>query len=123
MKSAKYLAVLATLLLAFPIGMLAKDKNQHSVDIPEMVQVGATQLQAGHYKVEWQGSGPAVHVSFLRNGNTVATAPGTLKPNDTQVTQDAIVTDTTASKTKVLKEIDFGHQKEALVFGHKQSGM
>jgi hypothetical protein len=123
MRYANYLAMLATLLLVFPLGLLAKDKNQHSVDIPEMVQVGATQLQAGHYKVEWQGSGPAVQVSFLRNGNTVATAPGTLKANDAQVSQDAIVTDNTASHTKVLKEIDFGHQKEALVFGHKQPGM
>jgi hypothetical protein len=36
------------------------------------------------------------------------------------VVQDAIVTDT-ASSTNTLKEIDFGRDKESVVFG--QSGM
>jgi hypothetical protein len=47
----------------------------------------------------------------------VATVPGTLKTNDSQVTQDAILTD---SSNKTLSEIDFGRDKEALVF---ESGM
>jgi hypothetical protein len=67
------------------------------------------------YKVEWQGTGSAVQVSFQQNGKTVATASGTLK-NDDQVTQDAIVTKATGADASTLKEIDFGHQKEALVF-------
>jgi hypothetical protein len=46
----------------------------------------------------------------------VITVPGTLKTNDDQVTQDAIVTEATSPNTTTLKEIDFGHQKEALVF-------
>jgi hypothetical protein len=65
----------------------------------------------------WQGTGPAVQVTFLRSGKTVATVPGTLKTNDSQVTQDAILTD---SSNKTLSEIDFGRDKEALVF---ESGM
>ncbi|MFZ0762146.1 MAG: hypothetical protein WAM69_19530, partial [Candidatus Sulfotelmatobacter sp.] len=69
------------------------------------------------YKVEWQGTGPAVQVKFVQNGKTVATASGTLKMNDAQVSQDDIVTQTTSAHGKVLKEIDFGHDKEALVFG------
>ncbi len=52
------------------------------------------------------------------------TVPGTLKTNDDQVTQDAIVTEATIADTTSLKEIDFGHQKEALVFdqGQNQGG-
>jgi hypothetical protein len=46
----------------------------------------------------------------------VVTVPGTLKTNDDQVTQDAIVTEATSADTTTLKEIDFGRQKEALVF-------
>jgi hypothetical protein len=82
------------------------------------VQVGGTQLQPGHYKVEWQGTGPAVQVTFLRNGKTVATVPGTLKTNDEHVIQDEVVTN---SENKELNEIDFRRNKEALVF--QQSGM
>jgi hypothetical protein len=118
MKQMKYAAFLSTLALLFPLGAMARDKNQHSVEIPDTVQVGSARLAPGNYKVEWQGTGSDVQVNFVRDGKTVATVPATLKTNDGQVVQDAIVTDTTSS---TLKEIDFGHDKEAVIFG--QSGM
>ena len=83
---------------------------------PYAVQVGGTRITAGSYKVAWQGTGPAVEVSFSQYGKTVVTVPGTLKTNDDLVTQDAIVTEATSPNATTLKEIDFGHQKEALVF-------
>ncbi len=124
MKS-KYLqsiVVLSTLTLLFPLGALARD-NQHSVDITDAVQVGSTQLKPGNYKVEWQGTGPVVQVSFQQNGETLVTLPATLKTNDDQVTQDAIETKGSSADEKVLEEIDFGHQKEALVFDQNPGGM
>lgn len=117
MKCAKCMALISTLTLLFPLSMWARDKNQHSVDIPDSVQVGTTRLKPGSYKVEWQEAGPTVRVEFVQNGKTVATASGTLKVNDSQVIQDDVVIQTTDANKKVLKEIDFGHQKEALVFG------
>jgi len=84
------------------------------------MQVGSAQLEPGNYRVEWQGTGPEVQVNFVRNGKTVATVPGTLNANDKRVVQDAIVMDT-ASSTNTLKEIDFGRDKESVIFG--QSGM
>jgi len=71
---------------------------------------------AGNYRVEWNQPGPHVQVAFLRHGKTVATAPATLKTNDEQVTEDDVVTRTTASHGRVLEEIDLGHQKDALLF-------
>jgi hypothetical protein len=56
-------------------------------------------------------------VTFLHNGKAVATVPGTLKTNDSQITADAVQTD---SANNTLNEIDFRRDKEALVF---QSGM
>ncbi len=116
MKHLKYWALLSTLALLFPLGALARDRNQHSVDIADSVQIGTTHLKAGTYKIEWQGTGPAVQVNFLRNGKTVATAPATLRTNDNAVQQDSILTDTSNAKVGILREIDFAHQKEALVF-------
>jgi hypothetical protein len=104
------------LILLSPLCALARNKNQQSVDIPDSVQVGATQLKPGNYKVEWQEAGPAVNVKFLHDGEVLATVPGTLKTNDKQVTQDDIVTQITSTNKRVLTEIDFGRQKEALVF-------
>ena len=113
----KYLALLSTFALLTPLSTLARDKNEHSVTIYDSVVVGATQLKPGNYKIEWRETGPTVQVSFLEDGKTVATVPGTLKTNDDQVTRDDTVIDTTNANGKVLKEIDFGHQKEALLFG------
>jgi|SRR5277367_2964012 len=117
MKLSNYVALLTILTVLAPLSAFARDKNQRSVEIPEAVQVGGTQLEPGTYKVSWQGTGPAVQVTFLSHGKAVATVPGTLKTNDSQVTEDAIQTDL-ANKT--LYEIDFRRDKEALVF---QSGM
>jgi len=118
MKTLRYLTFLSILAMLSPLSVFARDNNQHSVDIPSTVRVGGTQLEPGHYKVEWQGAGPDTQVTFLRHGKTVATVPATLKTNDNQVAQDDIVTDTT---NNALKEIDFHHEKEALIFQH--SGM
>ena len=116
MKHLRYLlALLSILTVLSPLNVFARDKNQHSVEIPSTVQVGGTQLKPGNYKVEWQGTGPDLQVTFLRDGKTVATVPATLKTN--QVTQDEIVTDS----ENTLHEIDFRRDKEALVF--QQSGM
>ena len=119
MKRVKY-ALLSMLALLCTVGAFARDKNQHSVDISEPVQIGNTQLKPGSYKIEWQGTGPEVQVNFVRNGKTVATAPGTLKANDAHVVQDDVVINTSSANTKTLEEIDFAHNKESLVF--EQSG-
>lgn len=73
--------------------------------------------------MEWQGTGPTVQVSFQQNGKTVVTVPGTLKTNDDQVTQDAIMTKATGAGTSMLKEIDFRHLKQALVLDQNLGSM
>ena|SRR5579863_2237649 len=118
MKTLRYLTFLSILAMLSSLSVFARDNNQQSVDIPSTVRVGSTQLEPGHYKLEWQGAGPDTQVTFLRHGKTVATVPATLKANDSQVTQDDIVTDST---NNTLREIDFHHEKEALVF--QRSGM
>jgi hypothetical protein len=117
MKVPNYVAFLSILAVLAPLSAFAREKKQHSVDIPDAVQVGGNLLEPGNYKLEWQGTGPDVKVTFLRSGKPVATVPGTLKTNDSQVTQDAIQID---SANNTLNEIDFRRDKEALVF---QSGM
>ena len=118
MKHLRYLALLSIFAMLSSFGAFARNKNQQSVDIPDTVQVGGTQLKPGNYKMEWQGTGPDIQVTFLRDGKTVVTVPATLKTNDDQVTQNDIVTD---SENNTLREIDFRRGKEAVVF--QQSGM
>lgn len=87
------------------------------------MEIGGTRLKPGNYKVEWQGTGPMVPVSFQQNGKTVVTVPGTLKTSDDQVKRDAIVTGATGEGTSALKEIDFRHLKQALVFDQSLGSM
>jgi hypothetical protein len=119
MKHVKYMTLVSALAVLSSLSAFARDKNQHSVNIPDAVQVGSTQLQPGNYKVEWQGNGPGVQVSFLQHGKTVATVPGTLKTNEGPAIQDDVQIDATSSSSRTLEKIDFG--REALVF--QQSGM
>lgn len=118
MRYLKYLALLSTFALLTPLGALARDKNERTVTIPNAVTIGSTQLKPGDYKVEWQPAAHGVNVTFQQYGKTVATAPAKLQTNDQQVTQDAVVMDKLNAKTEALREIDFAHQKEALVFTH-----
>jgi len=121
MKPTKYATLLFIIAFMSSTGTFAKDSNRHSVEISDSVQVGGAQLKPGKYNLQWQGSGPEIQVSFVHNRQTVATVRGTLKSNDPHVTEDDVVTDTTNTNAKTLKEIDFRHNKESLVF--EQSGM
>lgn len=115
MKLLRYLALLSLAALMLPVAASARDKNQRSVDIPNLVQVGNTQLKPGTYKVEWQNAGPNTQVTFLRSNKKVATVPATIKTNDSQVTEDAVITDHANSKHPVLQEIDFSRGKDAVI--------
>lgn len=121
MKYLRYVVLLTTMALLCPLYALARDGNEHRVTIQDQVQVGSTRLAPGNYTVEWQGPASQVQVSFLLHGKTMATAPATLRTNDDEVIHDAVVMGNVNSNTKTLEEIDFGHQKEALIFA--QGGM
>jgi hypothetical protein len=103
LKHLKYLALLSTFALLSSLGALARENSKPTVSFQDSVEVGSTQLKAGDYKVEWQGTGPAVQVTFLQHGNTVASAPATLQ-SDKQVTHDDGVVDETNANAKTLKE-------------------
>ena len=123
MKTSYFTAVFTlTFLLGLCGSVLALD-NAHSVEISNAVEIGGTRLKPGDYKVEWQGTGPAVQVTFQQNGKTVVTLPGTLKTNDNRVKQDAIVTESTGAGASTLKEIDFRQLKQALVFDQNLGSM
>jgi hypothetical protein len=118
----KYMVLLAALALLIPTGALARPKNERRVTIPDAVQVGSTQLKAGTYKVEWQGNKQSLHVNFLENGKTVATAQAKMVEKSRRARYDAFVTKM-AGNTKRLEEIDFGGENDALVFGLNRTAM
>ena len=95
---------------------MARNNNKaRTADIPDTVQVGSTQLPAGTYKVEVRGQGAHAQVTLLKQGKAVASVPATVKTNDPRVTEDDVITDHGAGHPVLLREIDFGHGKEAVI--------
>ena len=68
MKFLRYLALLSLTALLFPAVTLARNSNEHTVNLTDSVRVSHIHLKAVEYKVEWNGSGPNVEVRFLQHG-------------------------------------------------------
>ena len=109
----KYTAILA-LMLVVPVALLAAPKNSASVTFPEAVTINGTQVPAGDYRVQWQGTGPAVEASILHGKQVVATAPATLV-NAKNDYDGAIETSDGQDNSKILDAIDWSNR--SLRFG------
>lgn len=110
--------LLAVLLIGLPIVAVAA--NTKSISLSEPAKLGSTVLKPGDYKITWDGSGPTVDVKFLQNGKTVATAPATVKKEETGYEGAALdLKAETPDSTKTLESISF--KDMALVFGNAAS--
>ena len=105
--------LVATLLTVSPIVALAATKK--TVDRSEPVAVGSVVLQPGEYRVQWDGSGPQVQVSFREGKRVLVTAPATLQSQATGYDQAIEMKARSGSETKALQAIEF--KKMSLVFG------
>src|SRR5262245_47055362 len=91
MKLGRYLAVVffAAALLA-PVARAA-DKNQGNVTLASTAQLGGQQIKPGDYKVEWEGSGPAVEVRLLQGKKVVATSTANLVQASAPAASDQVI--------------------------------
>jgi hypothetical protein len=96
------------LLLLLPAAAVAAQRNSGNMNLASPAMVGQTRLQAGRYKVEWNGNGPNVQARFLDGNKTVATAPATLV-RGTSPYSNAVDVKTLPNKTNVLKDIYWKH--------------
>ena len=97
--------LLAGLLLALPILSFAATRK--SITLAEPVAIGNTVLQPGDYKVQGEGAGPTVQVTFLQANKTVATASATLKTETTGYDSAIDLGGPSSSGAKQLRAIDF----------------
>lgn len=108
---------LILLVFAIPIASFAA-KNSKDITLDQTTKIGSTELQAGTYRVTWNGSGPQVEVDFWQNRKSVASATANLvnAPGDYS---SAVQVRTETDNTAVLEEIDFNKMK--LVFPQSES--
>jgi len=118
MKVSAGVAAMAALSLAIATMTFASSKNEANFTLPNEAQIGSTDLRPGDYKAQWQPeSGGAVKVEIMQHGKTIATAQAKVKNLQGTAPFDAVITHPLGNNASRIDEIDFGKQKEALVFG------
>lgn len=70
----RFSAALSLILMLTPLSLLAASRYSQTVKFPDSVTVGGTQVPAGTYRVQWDGTG-TVTASIVQGKKVVATAP------------------------------------------------
>jgi hypothetical protein len=104
--------------LLFSSAALGGENNKGKLQLSDRIVVDGKPLEAGDYRVEWDGSGPAVQVKFLRGKQIVATLPAHLTEQVGQNPQDGYSTATGPDGSKELTAIYPSGKRLALEFDH-----
>jgi len=121
MRFARYSILVAFVAVCATLSAFAKEKNEAKFTLTSDVQVGATQLKPGDYKVTWDGTGSDVQIRILQGKNVVATTSGKLVEKEQPAPYSAVTLSSGPDGTKTLRELSFGNRKEALVFGSAET--
>lgn len=109
--------IMMFLALAVAMTALAANGNKGDFQISSPVQVNGTTLPAGDYTAKWDGTGPAVQVSIVRNGRTVATVPAKLVQSEQKAADNAAEVQNGASGQRELTVLHFSGKKYSLELG------
>lgn len=99
------IAILASLFVTMLSGVVTAAPNKTVINLVEPTIVGSAILQPGEYRIEWNGPGPDVQVSFSRGNNTIAVIPATLEMAHNRVNL-SLMYHTEESGTRSLVEIE-----------------
>jgi hypothetical protein len=73
------IAILASLFATMLSGMVTAAPNETVLNLVEPTIVGSIILPPGEYRIEWNGPGPDVQVSFSQGNKTIAVIPAKLQ--------------------------------------------
>jgi hypothetical protein len=102
--------------LLFSSAALAGENNKGKLQLTDKVVVDGKPIERGNYRVEWDGSGPAVQVKLLQGNQTVATVSARLTEQAGRNTQDAYATTIEPDGSRALTAIYPGGKRLALEF-------
>ena len=104
--------------LLFSSAALAGGNNKGKLALTDRVVVDGKPIEPGDYRVEWDGSGPAVQVKLLQGKQTVATLSAHVTEQADRNPQDAYSTATEPDGSKELTAIYPAGKRLALEFDH-----
>lgn len=109
--------------LAVLLASSAFAATKGNVQLHDLTTINGTQLQPGEYKVQWEGTGPNVEVSFMKGKNVVAKTSGHLVDLPSASSNDAAVVTKNTDGTSALEGVRFEGKKFALELGQASDGM
>ena len=108
--------------LALVLASSAFATTKGNLQLSNAVTINGTQLKAGDYKVQWEGSGPNVEVSILKGKNVVAKAPARVVELHDAAVNDAAVIHKGDSGSETLAGLRFEGKRLALELGAATDG-
>ena len=102
-------------------GAFAANKANFTLNNP--TTVNGTKLKAGDYKLQWDGTGSDVQVSFIQGKNVIAKVPAKLVDLKSSPQDDAAVVNTNGDGTTTLTALRFAGKKYSLQLGEASDGM
>jgi len=85
--------------------------------------VNGTKLKAGDYKLEWEGTGSEVQLSFIQGKNVIAKVPARLVDLNNNSQNDAAIVKSNYDGTSTLTALRFAGKKYSLALGEAGYGM
>lgn len=85
--------------------------------------VNGTQLKAGDYKLEWDGTGPDVEVSVMQGKKVLAKVPAKVVELQSKALQDSSTVSSNTDGTKSLASVRFAGKNFALQMPETSEGM
>ena len=123
MKMSKISILLFGSALVFSSAALAgQNNNRGKLALTDTVVVDGKQIEPGDYKVEWDGSGPAVQVKILQGKETVATLSAHVTEQPNRNPQDAYSTAAEPDGSRELTAIYPSGKRLSLEFDHSAAG-
>jgi len=107
--------------LALLLATSAFAASQGPLEVKENVSLNGKQLPAGNYQLKWEGNGPNVEVTIIKNKNVVATVPARLQEVTRAASKDATVMHINDDGSKSISEIQFGGKKYILAMGQESA--
>jgi hypothetical protein len=109
--------------LALLLASSAFAATKASLTLQSPATINGTQLKAGDYKLQWDGSGPTVEVSIMKGKTVVAKVQAKVVDLNTVAQNSAAVVQRNADGSSTLTGARFEGKKIALELGDTSDGM
>jgi len=114
-------SLVAGLALLLASSAFAATKGHLELQGPTVVS--GTQLKAGDYNLQWEGTGPEVQVSIMKGKKVLAKVPARIVELKTKSQGDSAVVSTNTDGTASLAEVHFAGKTTALELSESSDGM